>query len=129
MERRIRLLLVTDQIGQQYKLKNQFENEGFDVVVAGTADYARQLIFQECEVVLCRTYINGAIPTTLIKECKQQEIPIAAMGSNPAHFAEWHELGVRHIFDSDLLMGSEDAAKKAIKNCSETLQNLVSKRV
>lgn len=129
MERRIRLLLVTDQKGQQYKLRNLFESEGFNVVVVDSVDIALRFIFQECKVVLCRTFINGTIPTALIRECKQREIPIAAMGSNPAHFADWHELGVQHAFDSDLLMGSGDTAINAIKNCSETLQNLVSKRV
>ncbi len=129
MDKRIRLLIVTDQKGQQYKLKNLFENEGFNVVVVDAIDTAQRFFYQECKVVLCQAYKDGAIPTALIKECKQQEIPIATMGSNPAHFVEWRKLGVEHTFDSDELMGSTDVAQKAVKACATTLQKLVSKCV
>ena len=128
MDRKIRLLLVTDKLGQQHKLKGIFEKEGFNVVVTGDIGVASRFIFQECNVVLCRALMGDAVPNDLIKECIDYRVPIVAMGSNPAHIAEWRKFGVEHFFDSDCLMGTDQQAISVIKSCVETLRSLVNSK-
>jgi len=123
----MKLVIVTDERGQQFKLKNLFTDRGFDVVVvASEADFMTHTKSSDTVgIVLCRAVINGmGLPLDLVEYVSEFDIPLAVLGCNSATFAMWDRVGVTMNFDSELLMQS--AAREhatEVRRCEEWINS------